>query len=93
MTRLIEIRISYSNQPFQVNILLHLDNTIRLTGSGGDWRRVDPIEADGQADLFSRMGVLESLAWAAPESMMKPMKPTPASDIYSFACVCVEVST
>lgn len=103
--RILDLDISSDIQVSQVNVLLHTDNSIRLSGSGADWRRVCPEDdcdegndddgdddkIDGRTDLFSRMGVLESLAWAAPESMAGPMKPTLASDIYSFACVCVEV--
>ncbi len=31
-------------------------------------------------------------AWVAPELIEEVVRPTPASDMYSFGCTCVEVS-
>jgi serine/threonine protein kinase len=71
----------------QSNILIDQDFHPRLADFG--WTRLVDEIAQGSTNMT------RSLRWMAPELLdpTEGVQQTYASDIYAFACVCVEVST
>ena len=80
---------------FQLNVLVNRSGR----GCLGDFGLANLVDEDILRRPLIRTTVYQSsrtLRWQAPELIDPPSdesaKATPASDIYSFACVCYEVS-
>lgn len=79
----------YSRFNPKVNVFLHKDGTIRLADFG-----IAVIEHVGSSYTRSQPG--GAAGWKAPELLDAEddalVRPSAATDIYAFGCVCVEVS-
>jgi len=94
-TFLISSRSTFTNKSFQLNVLVNRSGRACLADFGlanlvdEDIIRWTSIQTTGHQSSGT-------LRWQAPELINPPSeelaKATPASDIYSFACVCYEVS-
>lgn len=76
---------------FQGNILVDANGDVKLTDFGMS------VSADGTPFNYGSQHGGGALRWTAPELMdgdefgLPNRRPTRQSDVYSFACVCVEV--
>ena len=76
------------------NVLIDDEGCARLTDFG-----MSNLCKGVAYDYESLRGVGDSIRWAAPELIdpeafgFENYRPTPQSDVYSFACICMEVSS
>lgn len=83
--------MSQANMIPQGNILIDEDDTVRLTDFGM------ALIADATAYNYASIHGGGATRWQAPELIdpeefgFTTSRPTYASDVYSFACICTEV--